>query len=231
MKNDSIFSLAEAASHSGGLAQRPARSLRHGHGVARTIACAVAVASAASATTAALAQYRTVDSRGQVTYTDKPSLPAEARVGAAAAAGPNGGALPYEVRQAMSRYPVALYAAKSCVPCDRSRQWLKDHGIPFAEFSVDSNEDVAQLKQRFGDNGLPVVTIGSQVIRGFSSAELQSYADAAGYPKQARVMGYVWPEALPLVPPAPPPSPQAPAVAPPAPRAEIPPPAKNGIQF
>ncbi len=201
---------------------------------ARLVVVALLLGSAAFG---ALAQYKIVSPDGHVTYTDKPPTAGDLRANAGTAGsttsgGAGGGAMPYEVRQASTHYPVALYASKSCVPCDQARQWLKGHGIPFSEYSVDTNGDITQLSQRFGDGTMPVVTIGSQTIKGFASADLQSYADAAGYPKQSRLSGYSWPAPVPLAPPtrvavpsavpAPPPSTQ---------KIDLPAPSKNGIQF
>jgi glutaredoxin len=184
--------------------------------------------------TGAMAQYKIVGPDGTVTYTDKPPTPADIRP--AAGNGSSGGAagsLPYETRQASAKYPVTLYAAKSCEPCDSARQWLRTRGIPFSEYSVDNNASIGQFKQRFGTTTLPLVTIGNQVVSGFSTNDLQSYADAAGYPAQARLVGYSWPAAVPLatnaVPaPAANAAPATPAtpVAPP-----VTPPTSNGIQF
>jgi len=183
----------------------------------------------------ALAQYKIVGPDGKVTYTDKPPSPSDIRIGGSAGSGSgeSSGGLPYAVRQASARYPVTLYAAKSCSACDLARQWLRGHAIPFAEYSIDGDADVTQLKQRFNDGTVPVVTIGTQVLKGFSSSELQSYADAAGYPKDARLPGYSWPAAVPLAPrgatktkteSATPSTPAAPGVT-------LPPPSQSGIQF
>jgi len=103
--------------------------------------------------------------------------------------------------------------------------------VPFSEYSVDKQADITALKGKFGDTQLPVVTIGGQVIKGFSSADLQSYVDAAGYPKENRLGAFAAPTPVPLAPPAqvvtapapPPAAPPAPPAAPPQPR--------TGIQF
>jgi glutaredoxin len=187
----------------------------------------------AAAATGASAQYKIVAPDGTVTYTDKPPAAADARIGNQGVTGGASGGLPYDVRQAMSRYPVTLYAAKGCAPCDQARQYLKGHNVPFSEYSIESNADIAALKGRFGEPQLPVVTIGGQTMRGFAAADLQGYLDAAGYPKQARLGGYSWPAAAPLAPPtaiaAPAP---APAPAPtPAPAPAAPPASHSGIQF
>jgi len=192
---------------------------------ARVATLAAVAALLAGAATGALAQYKIVGPDGRVTYTDKPPAPSDARARTAGGGGADTSALPGEVRQAMSRFPVTLYSAKGCAPCDQARQWLKGRGIPFNEFSIESNADIDALKSKFGAPNLPVITIGSQVIRSSSTSELTTYADAAGYPKQSKLSGYNWPAPTPLAPPA-----AAPAPAP-APAPAAPPPAPSGIQF
>jgi len=197
-------------------------------------ALALALAGTA-ASPPAWAQYKVVAPDGSVTYTDRPPAGAAARVSPASTAAPapaGGSVVPPEVRQPMARFPVTLYGARPCVPCDQARAWLKQRGIPYTEYSVEKATDINQLKGRFGDAQLPVVTIGSQVIKGFSAAELEAYADAAGYPRQSRLANYAWPAAVPLAPPAAsvaaptvPPAPTVPSAAPP------PPPPRTGIQF
>jgi glutaredoxin len=198
--------------------------------LARLAAVAALLAGAA---TGALAQYKIVGPDGSVTYTDKPPAAANARIGNQGVTGGGTGGVPYDVQKAMSRYPVTLFAAKGCAPCDQARSFLKGHNIPFSEYSVETNSDIEALKGRFGEAQLPVVTIGGQTMKGFNGADLQGYLDAAGYPKQARLSGYAWPAATPLAPmkavpapaqvaqPAPTPSPEP--VAQPA--------SHNGIQF
>lgn len=195
----------------------------------------VAFALLAGAAVPAWAQYKIVAPDGSVTYTDRPPAGASAATGKVTTTGNAPlpiaaiGNLPPEVKQPASRFPVVLYATTPCTPCDQARQWLRQRGVPFNEYSVGKPADTLTLKTKFGDTQLPVVTIGAQVIKGFSAADLQTYADAAGYPKESRLGAYTWPSAVPLAPPAAvvtAPAP-APAPAPPSP----PPPPKTGIQF
>jgi glutaredoxin len=183
-------------------------------------------------TVGALAQYKIVGPDGKVTYTDKPPTPADIRMPQATQAAAANGALPYETRTAMGKYPVTLYATQGCPGCDQARQALKQRGVPFSEYSVIGDADAAALQARFGGTTLPVIVIGSQSLKGYSANNLSGYLDAAGYPAQARLTGYSWPPAAPLAPQSAP-SPAARAAAPsPAPAAPVPPPAnKNGIQF
>ena len=178
----------------------------------------------------ALAQYKIVGPDGKVTYTDKPPTPSDVRIGGNnAPTTSDTGGFPFETRQAMARYPVTLYASRNCAPCDEVRSWLRQHAIPFNEYSVTTNADIQAALARFGDNSLPVTTIGTQTVKGSSTNDLQSYIDVAGYPKQAHLNGYNWPAAIPLAPRSAP-APVANA-APSAPAPLLPPPSKNGIQF
>lgn len=205
-------------------ALRPVRLLR-------LAALAMALGGAAAG---ALAQYKIVGQDGKVTYTDKPPAAADIRLNNSAPAATHGsatGGLPYETRQAMAKYPVTLYASKGCGPCDEARDALRRRGVPFSEYSITMNADISALQSRFGGTTLPVISIGNQTMKGYSSNDLQGYLDAAGYPAQARLTGYRWPQAVALAPPAATPAPAAnePAEAPSAPL--LPPPSKSGIQF
>lgn len=200
---------------------------------------AALLASLLAVATGAIAQYKVVGPDGRVTYTDKPPAGSDARapsgggggadVGTLAGNGASSSALPYETRQASVRYPVTLYATRSCDACDQARQWLRGHGVPFNEYSVMSNDDITQFQQRFSTTLLPVTTFGVQTVKGFSAGDFQSYADASGYPRQARLAGYAWPAAMPLVPVGK--SSGSAVAAPPPPAPVAPPPARGGIQF
>ena len=181
----------------------------------------------------ALAQYKIVGPDGKVTYTDKPPTAADIRLNSGTPAPSNtAGGLPYETRQAMGKFPVALYAAKGCAPCDQARDALRKRGVPYSEYSVNMDADIAALQSRFSSSTVPVITIGSQTMKGYSSNDLQGYLDAAGYPAQVRLPGYRWPQAVALAPPAADTTAaNQPAAAPSAPASLLPPPSKSGIQF
>ena len=182
----------------------------------------------------ALAQYKIVGPDGKITYTDKPPAAADIRANSGTPATANtasNGGLPYETRQAMSRYPVTLYAAKDCAACGQARDALRQRGVPFSEYSITTNADLAALQSRFGGTTMPVIVIGSQTMKGYSSSNLQGFLDAAGYPAQARLVGYRWPAPVALAPPAPSTSADASAAPPSTPAPVLPPPSKSGIQF
>jgi hypothetical protein len=172
--------------------------------------------------------YRIVGADGRVSFSDQP--PPNARqarpLASGAAAGPavDSAGLPYDLRQVVGRYPVTLYTATSCAPCDSGRALLVTRGIPFNERTVTSPEDVDALKKLGGDGSLPLLTIGAQQLRGYSNGEWAEYLDLAGYPKGSVLpAGYRRAAATPLVKPSPVASEQAkreqPSAAAPAPAA------------
>lgn len=179
--------------------------------------------------TTALAQgvYRIVGPDGRVTFSDQPppsSAPATATGSASASGGTSSGttALPYALRQVTGRYPVTLYSGDSCAPCNSGRNLLNARGVPYTEKTINTAHDADALKRLSGETSLPVLTIGSQQIKGYSEQEWTSYLDAAGYPKQSQLpSSYRRPAPSPLVvaAPAAPATNAAPATAPTAPRA------------
>lgn len=171
--------------------------------------------------------YRIVGPDGKVTFSDRAPSSGTA-VPARPAAAPSGAsspALPYELRQIATRFPVTLYTSKDCTPCASARNLLLRRGVPFTERTVASNEDIAALERLSGSTGLPFGSIGGQQLSGFSDAEWSQYLDAAGYPQQSQLPpGYQRPAAAPLVAvqPAAPAAPRE-LAAPPAPeRAQAP---------
>ena len=157
------------------------------------------------ATTAVQAQtlYRSVGPDGKVTFSDTPPPSNSAKAaGSTSSGGPagTGSALPYELQQIASRYPVTLYTGDKCAPCASARSLLNARGIPFSERTVNTAEDVAALQRMAGDASLPFVTIGNQQITGFSDAEWTQFLDAAGYPKASQLpTGYRAPPVTPFV--------------------------------
>ncbi|GAB4204833.1 MAG: hypothetical protein Fur0019_06120 [Tibeticola sp.] len=149
----------------------------------------------------AQAVYRIVGPDGRVTFSDvpPPKAPASAQTKPGAAGG-GASALPFALQQVVSRYPVTLYSGENCGPCDSGRAYLRGRGIPFTERTVKSNEDVQALQRLAGDASLPLLTVGSQQLKGYSDVEWAQYLDAAGYPKTSQLpRGYEAPAPTPLV--------------------------------
>lgn len=172
------------------------------HPSAAALTIALLMGSLFSPAVSAQGVYRIVGPDGKVSYSDQPPpATANARPVGGAAAPATGGALPAELRQASSRYPVTLYAAASdCAPCDNGRNFLTARGIPFSEKTVTSPDDIAAFKRLSGASSLPLLTVGGQHLKGYSESEWTQYLDAAGYPKKSALpAGYRRSTATPLV--------------------------------
>lgn len=154
-----------------------------------------------AASSFAQAVYRQVDRDGRVTFSDQaPTASSQSATPRAGNTVSSTVGLPYELRQVTQRYPVTLYTSDDCGPCGAARSLLITRGVPFSERTVKSNEDIAALQRLSGQNGLPLVTIGTQQLKGFSDSEWSQYLDAAGYPKSSQLpASYQNPPAQPLV--------------------------------
>jgi len=173
--------------------------------VARLAALAVCATGALLATAAQAQQvHRIVGPDGKVTFSDRAPEDKKAKstvLSTASGGAASNPALPTELRQIASRFPVTLYTGESCSPCQQARQLLVQRGVPFTERSVNTNDDLDALRRLSGESALPFGTIGRQQLKGFSDAEWTQYLDAAGYPAQSRLpRGYTQPAATPLAP-------------------------------
>lgn len=177
--------------------------------------------------------YRQVDKNGKVTFSDRaPSASTEpapaGQPGSAPPSTANTAGLPYELRLVSQRYPVTLYSGDECGPCGAARTLLTTRGIPFEERTVKSNADVEALQRLSNQNALPLLTIGSQQLKGFSDVEWSQYLDAAGYPKSNSLpAGYRNGPVRPLVAQQATPAPRAAEAPAPAAQPVAPPPASS----
>jgi glutaredoxin len=191
------------------------------------------------------AQFKVVGPDGKVTYTDRPPSAQEGKVSSlglrqpATAAGGDASALPLELRQPVTRYPVTLYViGGACDPCESARQMLRQRGIPYTEKLVQTNEDGEALERLTGGRDAPTLAIGTQTLRGLAPEVWGSYLDAAGYPRDSKLpAAYQYAPATPLTERRDASAARAPAArasqpSGPAPAAEPPAPANpSGIKF
>lgn len=149
----------------------------------------------------ALAQYKVVRPDGSITYTDRPPIDSNVRVTSLnrkdlPQASGTDTQLPLELRQVAARYPVTLYTAADCPPCDSGRKLLQARGIPYAEKRVASEEDALALERAVGGRSVPALNVGPQPVRGFSEGDWTVFLDAAGYPRESKLPKN-WPVPMP----------------------------------
>ena len=137
-------------------------------------------AGAASAQAARL--YKWVDEDGRVSYHDRPP--------------PEGSAYKVERKEFKSKkrdtsspydvavrdHPVALYSSNRCAPCDMARSYLEKRNVPFTEKNVQLDDRfMKELVKLSGNVEVPVIAIGSRIVKGFSQEWLDSELSQAGY--------------------------------------------------
>ena len=157
----------------------------------------------ASGHTQAQSVYRIVGPDGRVTFSDKPPVTPAAKVtpldNSAAATPSTNATLPFELRQAVAKFPVTLYTSSNCAPCDSGRSLLLGRGVPFSEKTIITAQDAEALQSLSSSASLPFLTIGAQHVAGYASAEWSQYLNAAGYPERSRLpASYRAPTATPL---------------------------------
>ncbi|HSV46599.1 MAG TPA: glutaredoxin family protein [Ramlibacter sp.] len=167
------------------------------------LAAGLALAAMAAIPASAQQVFRIVGPDGRITFTDQRPLDPGTKATSAAVAGADSTgsvALPFELRQVVSRYPVTVYTAPNCAPCSAGRSMLTGRGVPFTEKSVSTNDDIEALQRLSGATSLPFVTIGGQQIKGYSETEWTQFLDAAGYPSSSQLpASYRYAPATPLV--------------------------------
>lgn len=130
--------------------------------------------------------YRWVDpATGRVMITDTPPPGTAKQVSRTGRSGATAGEgeMPYATRLAAQKFPVTLYTAADCAPCNQARELLIKRGIPFTEKTVQGEADQAELKTLTGDIAVPVLKVGRQTLKGFEAGNFNSALDLAGYPK------------------------------------------------
>ena len=76
--------------------------------------------------------------------------------------------------------PVTIYSTPTCHFCQMTKEFLKEHSVPFTEFDV--AHDLAkrqEMIQKSGQMGVPVIYIGDELIVGFDQERI---AGALGIP-------------------------------------------------
>ncbi len=87
----------------------------------------------------------------------------------------------------MVKFPVTLFTASKCEPCDLGRALLTRRGIPFSERIASSEEDKEAWEKLVGGQEAPVVKIGGQVLRGFNPGTWEETLDVAGYARTSQL--------------------------------------------
>jgi len=148
-----------------------------------TVIAAVGLLAAASA----MAQYKYVGPDGRVVYSDQPPPPGAKGVqkpatAAATSSGGTAAGLPFALQQATKSFPVTLYTTSDCDACNQGRNLLNKRGVPFAEKTVRTPEDIKMFKEATKAEQVPVMMVGSNRQVGYEEGAWNGALTVAGYP-------------------------------------------------
>jgi glutaredoxin len=127
-------------------------------------------------------QYRWLDDKGRVHYSDTLPPPGARDVEKKKLRGNAVGAQPnYELSQAVKNSPVTLYTHPDCKDaCELARNVLKKRGVPFTEVSATDDAKLEELRRVSGTTGVPVLVVGGQVETTVSPETYNQALDLAG---------------------------------------------------
>ena len=133
--------------------------------------------------------YRWVDDSGKLHFSDQ-APPANARdVQKRRTTGSQSGSppLPYALQQSVKNFPVTLYTSETCNPCLQARELLAKRGVPYKDIGITDADGLEKLKSVTGATGVPVMTVGREIYKGFESGNYHAALDSAGYPATSQL--------------------------------------------
>jgi uncharacterized protein DUF4124 len=133
--------------------------------------------------------YKWVDADGTIHYSDRPPPPSALKserkqFGDKPADVP----MPYVLQQAMKDFPVTLFVYNCGDGCSKARTFLLKRGVPHTikdPLAPGMREELRKLTG--GQEVVPVLQVGRQVLRGFEEGQWNAALDDAGYPETALV--------------------------------------------
>ncbi len=70
---------------------------------------------------------------------------------------------------------VEVYMTSWCGYCKKMVRFLNEKGIPYTAYDIEKDNAAAQTYRELGGRGVPVVRVGSHVVRGYSPEAVMAY--------------------------------------------------------
>jgi glutaredoxin len=137
--------------------------------------------------TASAQLYKWIDEQGRTRYTDTPPPPnAKGAQKKNYNTGASESAVPYATQRAIREFPVVLYTAPDCgKPCADGRALLERRGVPYREIVTRDNADIEGMRTATGQNQVPALLVGPEVVGGYEPGRWTAALNLAGYPTSA----------------------------------------------
>ena len=70
---------------------------------------------------------------------------------------------------------VTIYSTPTCTFCVLAKEFFKSNGVEYTEYNVAEDEEKrAEMVERSGQMGVPVIFIGDDMVIGFDEAKVKS---------------------------------------------------------
>lgn len=74
----------------------------------------------------------------------------------------------------MAQKKVTIYSTPTCVYCNMAKDFFDENGIKYESFDVASDvEKRKEMMEKSGQLGVPVITVGDDLIVGFDEDKLR----------------------------------------------------------
>jgi glutaredoxin len=87
----------------------------------------------------------------------------------------------YDPRRGNAPDHVIVYTTRWCPVCERLRQCLRRHRVPFEERDVEASARAKAEWSALDGVGVPVTLVGQQIAHGMRQEQLQAALGAAGF--------------------------------------------------
>ena len=71
---------------------------------------------------------------------------------------------------------ITMYSTDWCPHCKNARNYFNEKGIRFTEYNVETSDTGRKEYEALGGGGVPVIQVGSKVMRGFSPKSFEALA-------------------------------------------------------
>lgn len=86
----------------------------------------------------------------------------------------------YSAYYAGTASKVIVYGTPTCPYCAKTRAYLREHQIQFADLDITTNDKAIRDFEKLGSRAVPVILVGRRRIDGFNSSAIQDALKAAG---------------------------------------------------
>ena len=125
--------------------------------------------------------YKTIDEKGRVVFSDKPSQEAQEVNVDTSVNNANGlsdsaysKASEIKSKKPVKQKSVVMYSTSWCGYCTKARNHMQSKGIKFKEYDIEKSASAKSKYKKLGGSGVPFFDIGGQTMGGYNPSKLEA---------------------------------------------------------